>query len=355
MKQKDERKQRSSVTLLFTALVFLFLLITMLVTAAVILILIHQGVLQLGGGSLNTTRFILILLLISIVGGTVITFVISRYPLRPINEIINAFNRLAEGDFRTRLTLTGPLAKYPLTREFTDSFNKMASELESTEMLRTDFINNFSHEFKTPIVSIAGFAKLLKKGRLSPEEQTEYLDIIEDESLRLSSMATNVLNLTKVENQTILTGVSEYNLSEQLRNCVLLLENKWSRKNLELGLDFEEYQIYANEELMKQVWVNLLDNAIKFAPDYGLVKVGISENPELVSVTISNSGSDIPEESMEWIFQKFYQADESHAMEGNGIGLAIVQKVVQLHNGEEKVESGNGCTSFTVILPKQSA
>ena len=255
----------------------------------------------------------------------------------------------------TRLSFSRPLAKYPVAKELSDSFNKMAAELESTEMLRSDFINNFSHEFKTPIVSIAGFAKLLKKGRLSEEEELEYLDIIEDESLRLSAMATNVLNLTKVENQTILTGVSRYNLSEQLRNCVLLLENKWSKKNLELNVDFEEHQICANEELLKQVWVNLLDNAIKFTPDDGLIEVAIGEDGNSNAVSVINSGSEIPEENRERIFQKFYQADESHATEGNGIGLAIVQKVVQLHQGKVEVESGKGRTSFTVILPKDLA
>lgn len=355
MRSNEEHRQRLSLTLLFTGLVFLFLLLTTLVIVVVVLILMRKGVLQLGRGNLNTTGFVLILLLISVVAGTAITFGIGSFPLRPVNDIINALNRLAAGDFRTRLSFSRPLAKYPVAKELSDSFNKMAAELESTEMLRSDFINNFSHEFKTPIVSIAGFAKLLKKGRLSAEEELEYLDIIEDESLRLSAMATNVLNLTKVENQTILTGVSRYNLSEQLRNCVLLLENKWSKKNLELNVDFEEHQICANEELLKQVWVNLLDNAIKFTPDDGLIEVAIGEDGNSIAVSVINSGSEIPEENRERIFQKFYQADESHATEGNGIGLAIVQKVVQLHQGKVKVESGKGRTSFTVILPKDLA
>ena len=355
MRPDEEHRQRLSLTLLLTGLVFLFLLLTTLVIVVVVLILMRKGVLQLGRGNLNTTGFVLFLLLISVVAGTAITFAIGRFPLRPVNDIINALNRLAAGDFRTRLSFSRPLAKYPVAKELSDSFNKMAAELESTEMLRSDFINNFSHEFKTPIVSIAGFAKLLKKGRLSAEEELEYLDIIEDESLRLSAMATNVLNLTKVENQTILTGVSRYNLSEQLRNCVLLLENKWSKKNLELNVDFEEHQICANEELLKQVWVNLLDNAIKFTPDDGLIEVAIGEDGNSIAVSVINSGSEIPEENRERIFQKFYQADESHATEGNGIGLAIVQKVVQLHQGKVEVESGKGRTSFTVILPKDLA
>ena len=230
----------------------------------------------------------------------------------------------------------------------------MATELENTSLLRADFINNFSHEFKTPIVSIAGFAKLLRKGNLAPGEQEEYLAIIEDESLRLSTMATNVLNMTRVENQEILTDVRSYNLSEQIRNCVLILEDKWTAKNIELILDFKEYAVSANEELMKQVWLNLLDNAVKFTTDYGLVEVDITEEKEYVSVSVINSGSEIPEESRERIFQKFYQADESHSAEGSGIGLAVVQKIVELHHGQVTVESHEGCTSFTVVLPKKA-
>lgn len=351
MRSLKERKQRLSLTLLFAGLVFMFLLITMLLIAGAIAILMRRGILEIGQNRPMTSSFLWILALISVIAGTFLAATAGRLPLRPINTIINAMNRLAAGDFKTRLSFSGLMAKYPVAEEFSDSFNKMASELENTEMLRSDFINNFSHEFKTPIVSIAGFAKLLKKGNLSREEQLDYLDIIESESLRLSAMATNVLNLTKIENQTILADVEEYNLSEQIRSCVLMLENKWANKNLELNLEFDEYQIVANEELMRQVWLNLLDNAVKFCPKNGLLEVGIDEQTEGIMVSVKNDGEEIPPESRDRIFQKFYQADESHAMEGNGIGLAIVQKVVELHGGSVTVESGNGSTTFSVILP----
>ncbi len=350
----EERKHRLSLTLLFAGLVFVFLFLTMLLIVAAIVLLVHAGALQVGQSIPKTDGFMIIIAVISIVAGTILAATVGRLPLRPVNSIINAMNRLATGDFHTRLSFHGKLGSLPAAKEFSDSFNKMASELESTEMLRSDFINNFSHEFKTPIVSIAGFAKLLKKGNLSPEEEAEYLDIIEDESLRLSAMATNVLNMTRVENQTILTDVTEYNLSEQLRNCVLLLENKWSRKNLDLDLAFDEHRICANEELMKQVWVNLLDNAIKFTPEGGRVEVTIFEDGSSLSVSITNTGSEIPAASQERIFQKFYQADESHASEGNGIGLAVVQKVVTLHGGSVNVDSRNGRTAFTVSLPRRT-
>ena len=227
----------------------------------------------------------------------------------------------------------------------------MAEDLENTEMLRSDFINNFSHEFKTPIVSISGFAKLLKHGDLTEEQKAEYIGIIAEESSRLASMATNVLNLTKVENQTILTGQTTFNLSEQIRGCILLLESKWSAKNIEFHIDFDEYDVYANEEMLKQVWINLIDNAVKFSPDYGIVSVGISENNGLITVSVTNSGTDIPTESIDRIFNKFYQADESHSSEGNGIGLAIVKQAVKLHGGTVAADSRKGRTTFTVMLP----
>lgn len=355
MKTLEERRQRLSLTLLFSGLVFLFLLATMVIVSLIILLLVHLGQLRMGEGELRTGTFILIIAVASILIGTGLSVTAGRYPLRPLNNIINAMNRLAAGDFQARLKFQGRLSKLPVVKEVEDSFNKMASELENTELLRSDFINNFSHEFKTPIVSIAGFAKLLRKGDLTEQEEAEYLEIIENEALRLSDMATNVLNLSRVENQTILTDVTEYNLSEQLRACVLLLEDKWEKKNLELILDFKEHKITANAELLKQVWLNLLDNAVKFTTDYGLVEVTVSESADQIVVSVMNSGKEIPAESRNRIFQKFYQADESHATEGNGIGLAIVHKIVALHGGHVEVDSREGRTAFTVTLPKESA
>lgn len=288
----------------------------------------------------------------SVLLGSIMSAITSRIPLKPVNSFINAMNRLASGDYKARLNFGKFLDRHPTALELTESFNHMAEELEKTEMLRSDFINNFSHEFKTPIVSIAGFAKLLKHGNLSEEQRAEYISIIEEESMRLATMATNVLNLTKIENQTILTGASEYNLSEQIRNCVLLLENKWIKKNIEPDLAFDEYTVYANEELLREVWINLLDNAIKFSDEGGKVRITITEIESRLLISISDIGEEIPEEAKEIIFRKFYQVDESHSTLGNGIGLAIVKRVVELHGGDVTVSSGNRKTVFTVSLPK---
>ena len=171
--------------------------------------------------------------------------------------------------------------------------------------------------------------------------------------MRLAYMATNILNMTKVENQEILTDLSQFNLSEQVRFAVLLLEDKWAKKSIDLQLDFEEYTIEANEELLKQVWINLVDNAVKFSPRDGAVSLDIREAGNSFLISVSNTGRDIPKEKQRMLFRKFYQADESHAQEGNGIGLAVVKKIVDLHDGKVSVQSENGVTSFTVELPKR--
>ena len=348
----EDRKNRISLTLLFSGIMLLFLIANAVMTSAAIFYLVYRGSLQLGDTPLNASSLILNFLLWSIVNGAILAAITFRLPLKPVNKILNAMNQLASGNYNVRLSFKGPLGKLPITTEFTNSFNTMASELQQTEMLRSDFINNFSHEFKTPIVSIAGFAKLLKRGSLSEEKKSEYLDAIEEESVRLSQLATNVLNLTKVENQNILTDVKQFNLSEQLRTSALLLESKWTKKHIDLILPMDEFFVIASEELLKQVWLNLLDNAIKFSPDYGTVEMQIKEDAEGLLVAVSNYGEAIPAESMDRIFNKFYQADESHSTEGNGVGLAVVKKIIDLHDGRITVDCKDGKTSFTITIPQ---
>jgi signal transduction histidine kinase len=260
---------------------------------------------------------------------------------------------LSLGDYSVRLEYKGMINEMQSFNELSTSFNKLAAELQNNQMLRSDFINNFSHEFKTPIASILGFARLLQKGELLEEEKKQYIDAIEEESRRLSSMAMNVLNLTKVEKQEILNDVSKFNLSEQIRYCVLLLEDKWIKKNISPILDFEEFAVEGNEELLMQVWINLIDNAVKFSPDNSEISLEISENENAVSVSVANGGYSIPKEKLDKIWSRFYQADESHSSEGNGIGLAIVKRVVELHSGSVSVKSDNCQTVFTVVLPKK--
>lgn len=353
---KEQKARRVRVLFTFSVVIFLAIFAHSLVTGVTMWALVKSGALSLSVGAHipYLGRFSLFSLLVSVPFGILISIAVSQMPLKPVRDLINCMDALASGDYTIRFHI-GPVSrKYPPLVKIAESFNKMAQELQNTQMLRGDFINNFSHEFKTPIVSIAGFAKLLRRGNLEEKEKEEYLSVIEEESMRLSYMATNVLNLTRVENQSILTGVTEFNLSEQIRSCILLLENDWSKKNLDLMLNFGEHQIFANEELLKQVWINLLHNAFKFSPAYQTVEVQIIEKKETLAVSILNSGVEIPKEKQKLIFNKFYQADESHSSQGNGVGLAIVARVTELHNGTVTVNSENHVTTFTVELPKHA-
>ena len=339
---------------LFSAIVFCALAVTVVAAAVVTFLVVRSDIIP-------TTKEMVpiiwttcaIMAGISMLFGPLIALLSIKLPFRPILELMAGMDKLADGDFHTRIKARFWQQKHPGLLGLTESFNKMAEQLENTEMLRSDFINNFSHEFKTPIVSIAGFAGLLRRADLPEEEREEYLAIIEEESLRLSYMATNVLNLTKIENQSILSDTAEYNVSEQLRASVLLLEEEWTRKELDLEMEFDEVSIVANEELMKQVLINLLDNAMKFAPEGGTVRVEVNQDPRHTCIAIANNGPMIPPDQREKIFRKFYQADESHAAKGNGIGLAIVRRVAELHGGQVAVDSDESWTTFTVTLPNE--
>ena len=348
---KKEGNHRFTLTLLVSIFVFIIIAVALSLAVAIMYILLAINAIDSIDSRFELHDIVILMSVISMVIGFILTVLTSKISLKPFNRIINQLDRLAKGDFKARIEFSKPLGYHPTFHNIEENFNRAASELQQTEMLRKDFINNFSHEFKTPIVSIAGFAKLVRHGNLTEEQKSEYLEVIEEESMRLSYMATNVLCLTKVENQNILTEVTSFNLSEQIRSSVLLLIDKWTGKQVEMDLNFGEHTICANEELLKQIWINLIDNAIKFSDQQDKITVNIKENDKKVSVGISNRG-EIPKEAMPRIFNKFYQADESHTVEGNGIGLAIVKKVVELHNGDIKAESADNVVTFTVTLPK---
>ncbi len=351
---RSERRQRFSLTLLMAVLFFLLQLISVLLAMGVVLLLVHAGLIaSVQEENLSLSYILFFMSLISLIAGTILSMLTGKYYTKPINRFVQQMNRLASGDFKARIHFGKPMSYTAAFRQIQDGFNTAAAELEQTQMLRSDFVNNFSHEFKTPIVSIAGFAKLLQRGDLTPQQQQEYLAIIEEESLRLANMATEVLDLTRIENQAILTDVSTFHVTEQIRAAILLLENKWTAKNLEFNLHMDECMICANEELLRHVWINLLDNAIKYSEDYGVVDVLVTQGEKTLQAAISNTGKPIPPESIKRIFDKFYQADESHASLGSGIGLAVVKKAVQLHQGTVQVQSTPALTTFTVTLPLQ--
>lgn len=340
---------KAKLTIIFSIVVFIIITITMAIVGSLMVLLVHTGVIVSHLNAPSVIYPIALFAIVSIVTGTVVAAIFSSIPLRPVNVLIHGMNRLAYGEYDTRINL----GNSKIAEDLAYSFNQLAEELSNTEMLRSDFVNNFSHEFKTPIVSIRGFAKLVQKGNLSEEKQAEYLNIIVDEVSRLADLSTNALNLTKLENQTILTDVTTFNLSEQLRNSVLLLEQKWVKKGLDMLPDFGEHTIEANEELLKQIWINLIDNSIKFAPEQSQITLTIEEVDDFIDVRIMNRGPKIEEEDLSRIFNKYWQGDKSHASEGSGIGLSIAKRVVDLHQGYITADSTDERTIFVVRLPKE--
>ena len=273
----------------------------------------------------------------------------GRSKLRPMDDLVRAMHAVSRGDFSVRVDaedVPGDMG------ELASSFNDMASELGGLELFRKDFINNFSHEFKTPIVSIRGFAKQLERDDLTDAQRREYLDIIVTESDRLANMASNVLLLSKLENQTIVTDREDYRLDEQLRRCVLLLEKQWGEKDLEPDIELEEIIYRGNEEMMNHVWVNLLNNAIKFSPRGGVLTVRLAREGGEAACTVGDQGPGMDEDTRRRVFEKFYQGDTAHATEGNGLGLSLVKRIVDLCGGSVSVESApDSGSTFTVRLP----
>ncbi|MBR0419096.1 MAG: HAMP domain-containing histidine kinase [Erysipelotrichaceae bacterium] len=279
--------------------------------------------------------------------GSIVAFFVSDAPLKPINTIMDVTDKIADGDYSVRIGLKRPES----FQQLSDKFNHMAEELGSVEMLRKDFISNFSHEFKTPVSSIKGFAKELRKDNLTADQKEEYISIIIDESERLSALSENVLYLSKVENQTILTNKTNFNVTEQIRLAVSLLDHKLEEKSLDIELSGNDYYINGNEEMLKQVWINMLDNAIKFSPQYGCITIRLTKDKNHLIARFKNQGEQIPDESIEHLFDRFYQADRSHSTQGNGLGLTIVKRIIDLHNGFIDVQSNERETTFSVHLP----
>ncbi|MBE6736551.1 MAG: HAMP domain-containing histidine kinase [Ruminococcaceae bacterium] len=350
----ENRKRYFKLTAMFSVIVAVVLLVTSIIIIGGAILLHKLKILKkLPDLSLASTRLAGVLVaLFSILIGTGLSASVMQVPLRLMEEYIDMIDRLTHGNFDTRIRIPAILRRFRPFLELEESFNKLAEELGRNEMLRTDFIHDFSHEFKTPIVSISGFAKLLQKGNLSEEQEKEYLEIIRTESEKLSNMAMNVLDMNKLDNVSVLTDITRFNLSEQLRHCVLMLEKKWTEKRQEIDIDLEEFYLSGNEDMLSEVWINLLDNAIKFSPVGGKIIVKVRPKDNWLAVEVRNTGETIPDKDKDRIFDKFYQTDPSHATAGNGLGLSICKRIVELHHGTISVTSTFGLTVFTVNLPQ---
>ncbi|MBR2324831.1 MAG: HAMP domain-containing histidine kinase [Clostridia bacterium] len=338
---KRTRRQMRGVIILFS-----FGLIVFSQAAATVLqyLLFHVGIIR--HPSLTFVQSALLVGGVSVIVGTLLSWFFGRYVLRPFDALLRGMSGLSVGKYGIRLR-----ERRGMYLRAYKTFNALAAELQSVEILRSDFINNFSHEFKTPLVSMQGLVSLMQHKQLPEEKKKEYLSIIEEELSRLSMMTTNVLNMTKLESQGILTNVTRFNLSEQLRTCILLLEKAWGDKKLSLSIDMEEVMIDANEDFLKQVWLNLLDNAIKYSPIGATIGLSLSLAENSVVVSVSNEGEEIPEAEREKIFTKFYQVASSAKKSGNGIGLSVVKRIVMLHGGSVAALREGDRTVLRIVLP----
>ncbi len=271
---------------------------------------------------------------------------------KPVKKILDATDQLAKGEFDTRIGKLGIFRTRTEFDEIAENIDKLAGELNGIETLRTDFVSNVSHEIKTPIAVIGNYSTMLQKKDITDEERIKYASSISDATKRLSDLITNILKLNKLENQQIYPEISSYNLSEQLCECVLGFEKIWEEKEIELDTDIEDdVRINADPELLSLVWNNLLSNAFKFTPQGGTVKVVLKGREDGAIVSVEDSGCGISEDDLNRIFDRFYQADRSHATQGNGLGLALVKRVANIFGAEVGVESALGQgTKFTIML-----
>lgn len=289
--------------------------------------------------------------------GTLVIFTIVLVPLntvmyrrrqKEITTLSDGIRSVAGGNYTTRIDSS----KGGQMMHVYEDFNKMCAELASVQILRNDFINSYSHEFKTPIASINGFASLLMEKELPDSEQKKYLGIIVEESARLSKLASNTILLSKLSSQQIVTDTEEYDLSEQLRQCAIILSKSWLDKKIEFSGEFPTAMFVGNRELMQHLWLNILSNAVKYTPTGGEITAEVIPQDDSIVVQITDTGEGMSSETLEHLFDPYYQGDASHSRQGLGLGLSIAKRIVELCSGTITVQSELGTGShFTVTLP----
>ena len=287
----------------------------------------------------------------SLIIGLLVTGFMSKWFFDPVKKLLSAMEKVADGDFSTRLETKSSSKEI---REIYSGFNLMASELGAIEILQTNFVSNVSHEFKTPINAIEGYSTLLQGDENLSDEQKQYVDKIMFNTKRLSDLVGSILLLSKIENQPIHSNQTTFRLDEQVRQSIVALEPAWSKKDIEFDVEMDSIEYTGNESMMHHIWDNLIGNAIKFNPECGLICIRLARQNNDVVFTIEDSGPGISDEAKKHIFDKFYQGDSPHKDEGNGLGLALVKKILSVSNGEISVENidGGGCR-FTVVLHGQ--
>ena len=353
-----KRERRFKVVISTLSNFFIFFLLAAFVTTCCIMLFISALQESIGRDFTENeitlaAKITMVNVVIISIGMALIDYVRRKFTVeRPVKKITEATAKMIQGDFSVRVD---SLSKIPLNdgfNEIIDDINRMAEELSGVETLRTDFIANVSHEMKTPLSVIQNYGTLLQEPNLSEEKRVEYAKVITAASRRLADMMTNILKLNRLENQQIYPNFTTFDLGEQLCECLLNYENVWEEKNIQIETDIAEgVTVRADAELLSLVWNNLFSNAFKFTDNGGKVSLSVSADEKYATVKISDTGCGISAEVGAHIFEKFYQGDSSHATQGNGLGLSLVKRVVNIMEGEIGVESrvGEGST-FTVKI-----
>ena len=339
---KRKNRFNKSMAFQYTMIAFIALMIAFIFLAGVILIfvLVQDWEIKVPDQQFpNRTPFrtLIFTLLISFGIGTFCTIYLSRIFIRPLNELKAMTGEVARGNFEVSIKKEN--IPNNEVGEFMENFNTMVKELKKNEMLKTDFISNVSHEFKTPLSIIQGYATLLQDENISEEDRIKYSQTIFEATEKLTVLVNDILKISKIDNRKITIEKSTYQLDEQIRECILSFEEIWSNKQLELNIDLEEVQIIADKNLLSNVWNNLINNAIKFSNNNGKIDISLKKNGENVIFKIKDFGCGIDKNDIPYIFDKFYQADKSHASKGNGLGLPLAKKIVELSKGSILVNS----------------
>ena len=351
MRRNKGKKENPPARLLWTMFLLVLGLVVVYATLALGIYSLVQQLVRLDESDYTLLWPILILSVSAIVGTLLAIFIFRGY-LAPLSRLMTATQAVAAGDYSVRVELRGARGE---VAEYIRSFNKMAEDLGSVELLQSDFVNTFSHEFKTPLISIRGFAKLLQSSDLTEQQRRTYTDTIVRQSERLAAMSTHILELTQYESTEIVSGKTVYSLDEQLRQCIHQQERSWLQKGLTVEGDLDPADYYGNEELVEHIWSNLISNAIRFTPAGGQITVVLRKGEDEITVSVSDTGIGMDEETQRHNFDKFYRAEPYPDSRGNGLGLSIVQRAVELCGGRIEVFSrpGKGST-FTVTLSRSA-
>lgn len=330
---------------ILSLLIFVTLSITLFLMLIFTILLVKLRIVDTGNWKIS----IIVLGFLSIFIGTLISIFISKKQIRTIINISNATQEVTKGNFDIKLDEN---IKATEINTMVCNFNRMIRELKNTELFRNDFIENVSHEFKTPLSAIEGYATLLQKKDLSRDKQIEYTKKILFNTKRLSSLTGNILLLSRLENQEIEIQKENYSLDEQIREIILLFEPQWTNKNLELDIELESIYYFGNKELLAQVWQNIIGNAIKFVSNNGKIHIILFKEKNKIKIMIADNGIGMNSDVIHRIYEKFYQGDESHSTSGNGLGLTLSKRIIDLHNGDIQVSSKEEKgTTFTIVLP----